>query len=81
MGLIDSVFEIWTAAAKHSKSSYQVWLSYTDTLMYVLCIIFAISTYSLSDVESIKDLKRHVEYSWMFIPNNLIGQRRFGRLG
>ncbi|KAF8195410.1 hypothetical protein BJ912DRAFT_956851 [Pholiota molesta] len=31
--LIDNVFEIWKAAAKHSKSSYQVWLNYTDALI------------------------------------------------
>ncbi|KAF9483427.1 hypothetical protein BDN70DRAFT_799974 [Pholiota conissans] len=31
--LIDSVFEIWKAAAKHSKSSYTVWLNYTDALI------------------------------------------------
>ncbi|KAJ3513576.1 hypothetical protein NLJ89_g2871 [Agrocybe chaxingu] len=31
-GLIDSVFDVWKAAAKHSKSSYQVWLNYTEAL-------------------------------------------------
>ncbi|KAF5315056.1 hypothetical protein D9619_007334 [Psilocybe cf. subviscida] len=32
-GLVESVFEIWKAASKHSKSSYQVWLNYTDALI------------------------------------------------
>ncbi|CAA7261390.1 unnamed protein product [Cyclocybe aegerita] len=31
-GLADSVFDAWKAAAKHSKSSYQVWLNYTEAL-------------------------------------------------
>ncbi|KDR82688.1 hypothetical protein GALMADRAFT_57506 [Galerina marginata CBS 339.88] len=33
VGLLDSVFEVWKATAKHSKSNYQVWLNYTDTLI------------------------------------------------
>ncbi|KAF4617844.1 hypothetical protein D9613_006080 [Agrocybe pediades] len=33
VGLLDSVIEVWQAASKHSKSSYQVWLSYTDALI------------------------------------------------
>ncbi len=32
-GLVDEVFDVWKAAAKHSKSSYQVWLNYTESLM------------------------------------------------
>ncbi|KAF8964174.1 hypothetical protein BDZ97DRAFT_1816638 [Flammula alnicola] len=32
-GLVDSAFDVWKAAAKYSKSSYQVWISYTDALI------------------------------------------------
>ena len=31
--LVDSVVNVWQSAAKHSKSSYLVWLNYTDALM------------------------------------------------
>ncbi|KAF9527604.1 hypothetical protein CPB83DRAFT_934295 [Crepidotus variabilis] len=32
-GLIDSIFDVWKAASKHSKSSYVVWLNYTEALI------------------------------------------------
>ncbi|KAF8908958.1 hypothetical protein CPB84DRAFT_1766490 [Gymnopilus junonius] len=33
VGLADSVFQVWKAAAEHSRSNYQIWLQYTDALI------------------------------------------------
>ncbi|KAF8798785.1 hypothetical protein BYT27DRAFT_7202479 [Phlegmacium glaucopus] len=32
-GLVDSVLKVWQSAAKHFKSSYLIWLNYTDALI------------------------------------------------
>jgi hypothetical protein len=33
--MADSAIEVWNGAAKHYKTSYTAWISYTDALMFV----------------------------------------------
>jgi hypothetical protein len=37
--LSDSAINVWKMAAKHYKTSYLAWTTYTDLLMCVLCLL------------------------------------------
>jgi hypothetical protein len=63
--MADSAIEVWNTAAKHYKTSYNAWISYTDALMYVYSPYLPAAVQLNLHVEKTASMTKRARLSWI----------------